>query len=66
MRMEGMGNLFGYEKWGITCGGKGLGKIGGVGEDVIREAADSPPWMAIKKGVERLVVEAWQLDTWRY
>ena len=30
MRMENMGNLLGYEEWGITSGEEGLDEVGGV------------------------------------
>ena len=39
MRMEGTGSLFGYERWGVTSGEKGLREVGGVGGEVIRVAA---------------------------
>ena len=42
MRIEGMGNLSGYEGWGIS-GEEELGEIGCVGVEVIMVAADSLP-----------------------
>jgi hypothetical protein len=34
---------FGYEGWGITSSEEGLGKVGGVGVEVIRVIVDSLP-----------------------
>ena len=40
MRIEVMGNLFGFEGGGIISGEEGLGKVDDVGVDVIRVAVD--------------------------
>ena len=39
--MEDMGNLFGYERWGIAYGEERLDEVGGVGVKVFRMAANS-------------------------
>ena len=36
MRMEGMGNLFGYEELGINSAEEGMGEVGSVRVKVIR------------------------------
>jgi hypothetical protein len=43
IRMEGTGNLFDYDGWGITYGKEGLGEVDSVGLEFIRLAADLPP-----------------------
>ena len=40
MRMDGTGNLFGYERWQIVSGEKGLGLVSDVG---VRLSDNSPP-----------------------
>ena len=40
MKIEGMGNLFGYKEWGITTGKERLGEVGHVSVEVIRMSAD--------------------------
>ena len=59
MRMESMGNLFGYEEWGITSGEEGLGEVGSVSAEVIRAAADSSPPDSQREGMEHLMDEGW-------
>jgi hypothetical protein len=42
-REDGKGNMFGYNRWGITSGEEGLCKVLGVGLEVIRLTVDLLP-----------------------
>jgi hypothetical protein len=42
LREEGLENLFGDERRGITSGEEGLGEVSGVGVEVIWVTADTP------------------------
>ena len=53
MIMEGTGNLFGYEGWGITSGS--LGEVGGVGLEIFMMTADLLLPDGQRKGLECLV-----------
>ena len=50
MRMEGTGNLFGYEGLMISYGEEKLGEVDVVCEEVIRVVADSPPLDSQREG----------------
>jgi hypothetical protein len=62
VRMEGTGNFFGYEGWGITPDKEGLCEVGSVGMGSSGWLQIPHPHMAKEKRMEHLVDERWQLE----
>ena len=47
MDLKGMGNIIGDKGGGLTSCEEGLGEVGGVGEEIIRVAANCPPIQSV-------------------